>query len=109
LLRPGIDDFLGQLRSGKWNQTEPRAVFDPKIPASQLDAIRKANETDRASVENVFSREDLIAGVSLLNTILDNANPSAKLYFVRNGNYLFGYALEKFKTLQLGKDTTASN
>lgn len=32
-----------------------------------------------------------------MRAILNSSNPSAKIRFVRGGNYIYGYALEKFK------------
>ena len=41
--------------------------------------------------------------------ILDNGNPSAHVFFVRNGNYLYGYALDKYKDIKIGEDVAAAN
>jgi exopolyphosphatase/pppGpp-phosphohydrolase len=103
LARQDVDGFFTSLRSGKWNQDEPRFTFDPKVTAAQQAKIRKDNLAERTNVQNVFGREDLMAGVSLIRTVLDEGNPKASVYFVRNGNYLFGYALGKFKDIQLAQ------
>jgi hypothetical protein len=73
---------------------------DPKKAAAKKAreaAIRKQALKDRADVQNVFVREDLLSGVSIMRAILNSSNPSAKIRFVRGGNYIYGYALEKFK------------
>jgi hypothetical protein len=59
--------------------------------------IRDQATKDRADVQNVFSREDLVSGVSIMKTILEVSNPTALVQFVRNGNFIDGYALEKYR------------
>lgn len=108
LARKDIDAFLQSLRSGKWNQDEPRFSFEAQVSVAKQDATKKAHLSDRSAVQNTFSQEDLLAGVSLIRTILDNGNPSAHVFFVRNGNYLYGYALDKFKNVQIGDEVTDS-
>ena len=108
LARRDIDLFYQHLTDGSWNQIEPEFHFDSKIPQARRDKIKKANAADRADVQNIFSREDLLAGASIIRLILDQGNPSARVWFVRNGNYLFGYALEKYRDLRFGKDATAA-
>jgi hypothetical protein len=98
--RKDVDGFLARLHDQSWNQQEPPFAFGPKASADYRAAIRAENAAARADVQNVFSREDLMAGASIVKLILDNGNPSATVYFVRNGNYLFGYALAKFKDVQ---------
>jgi hypothetical protein len=97
LTHKDIDGFLHNLQDGSWNQGEAQFHFAPQVTPAQRETIRKAHATDRQNVQNVFSREDLLAGVSLIRTVLDSGNPSASVWFVRNGNYLFGYALEQYK------------
>lgn len=107
LTRRDVDVFFDHLADGTWNQKEPQFYFAHSVTAKQKDEIRKAHLVDRQSVQNVFSREDLLAGVSLIRTIVDSGNPSAKIWFVRNGNYLFGYALEKYKDIRFDEDPSA--
>jgi exopolyphosphatase/pppGpp-phosphohydrolase len=109
LARKDIDAFLQRLRNGKWNQDVPRYNFEPKVSISKQEAIKKANLSDRDAVQNVFAQEDLLAGVSLIRMILDNSNQSAHVFFVRNGNYLYGYALDKFKDIKIGEDVAGAN
>jgi exopolyphosphatase/pppGpp-phosphohydrolase len=98
--RKDVEGFLARLHDQSWNQQEPPFDFAPKASADYRAAIRAENAAARADVQNVFAREDLMAGASLVKMILDNGNPSATDFFVRNGNYLFGYALAKYKDLQ---------
>ncbi len=107
--RKDIDTFLQRLRSGKWNQDEPRFTFERQVPATRQEATKKSNEADRKAVQNKFSQEDLLAGVSLIRMILDNANPSAHVFFARNGNYLYGYALEKFRDIKIGEEVAEAH
>ena len=109
LAKRDIDGFLKSLRNGKWNQEAPRYTFEARVSPAKQAAIKKANQSDRSSVQNVFSQEDLLAGVSLIRMILDNGNPSAHVFFVRNGNYLYGYALDKYKDIKIGEDVAAAN
>jgi len=48
-------------------------------------------------VKNVFVREDLLAGLNIMKTVLAASDPAAVIVFARNGNYLFGYALDHYK------------
>ena len=105
LTRTDVDAFYQRLTDNSWNQGDPVFAFPRQTSALDRELTRKAHATDRAAVQNVFSREDLLAGVSIIRVILDQAKPSARVWFVRNGNYLFGYALEKYKGLRFGRDT----
>ncbi|HEY6183260.1 MAG TPA: hypothetical protein VIW67_13515 [Terriglobales bacterium] len=101
-----LDNFLAQLKAKTWNQKQPVFHFSTEVPTDPKKAaakkareagIRKQALKDRADVQNVFVREDLLSGVSIMRAILNSSNPSAKIRFVRGGNYIYGYALEKFK------------
>jgi hypothetical protein len=106
-----LDTFIAQLKAGTWNQKAPVFHFPKEVPTNPKQAAaKKAREAkiraqalkDREDVQNVFVREDLLAGVSIMRTILEASNPSASIRFVRGGNYIYGYALEKFKNNQAG-------
>ena len=101
-----LDNFLAQLKAKTWNQKQPVFHFSTEVPTDPKKAaakkvreaaIRKQALKDRGDVQNVFVREDLLSGVSIMRAILNSSNPSAKIRFVRGGNYIYGYALEKFK------------
>jgi hypothetical protein len=80
------------------------------VTAAQRAAIQHKIEEDRKKVMDTFSREDLMAGVSILRTIVDKGNASASVWFVRNGNYLFGYALKQYKdSIRFDEATLASS
>ena len=96
LSRQDVEGLKRALRDGTWTTTQPRFAFDPGVPAEQQEAARKAHQASWTKVQGTYSREDLLAGVSLLGAVLESGNPSARLYFVRDANYLFGYALDRF-------------
>ncbi len=109
ITKQDLDSFVAHLKDGTWNQRNPVFRFpkdtstDPKKIAARRAreaAIREQALKDRESVQNVFVREDLLAGVSIMRAILNASNPSASIRFVRNGNYIYGYALEKFLNKQ---------
>jgi hypothetical protein len=92
-----LDTFLARLNDGSWNQRHFQYSF-PKdtSPAIQKD-IRSAAEKDRRRVMDTFVREDLLAGVSIMKTVLDSSNPSTVVRFIRDGgSFFYGYAAEKY-------------
>lgn len=92
-----LEKFRASLLDGTWNQKNPVFVF-PKdmLPARQKEIRSKAMK-EHDDVQNVFVREDLLSGVSIMEAVLNSSNPSATIHFARNGNFIYGYALEKFK------------
>lgn len=95
-----LDTFATRLKNGTWNQKKAVFNFPKDMPAARQQAIRKKAEEERygpLGVENVFVREQLLAGVSIMQVVLNSSNPSATLRFVRSGNFIYGYALEKFQ------------
>jgi len=92
-----LDTFLARLKDGTWNQKKPVFVFPKDMPLDRQKAIRVKAAKERDDVQNVFVREDLLSGVSIMNAVLNASNPSATVRFVRTGNFIYGYALEKFK------------
>lgn len=97
LTKKEIDAFLKALTDGTWNQKEdPSIKLSAKLPASTRAAIRAAAKQQQTDVQNVFSAEDLISGVSIMKTVLGESNKTAEIWFVRNGGYIYGYAKEKY-------------
>jgi hypothetical protein len=94
-----LNGFLARLESKTWNRGEMKITFPTAKPQTpQMESkIRDQATKDRADVQNVFSREDLVSGVSIMKTILEVSNPTALVQFVRNGNFIDGYALEKYR------------
>jgi hypothetical protein len=106
ITKQDLDKFIARLKDGSWNQKDPVFPFSKEVPQDkQKAAAKKAREAairtqalkDRADVQNVFVREDLLTGVSIMRAILNSSNPSASVRFVRSGNYIYGYALEKYR------------
>jgi exopolyphosphatase/pppGpp-phosphohydrolase len=75
---------------------EPRFYFAASITEPQRAEIKSTAAKDRKSVEDTFSREDLYSGASLMQALASSIHISGSMIFARNGNYLFGYALERY-------------
>ncbi|GEM_PF-2256142 len=96
ITRKEINEFLGKLKDGSWNANQPRITFARDTPDSVRRTVTTAALKDWKGVQNVFVREDVYAGVSLFRSLLDASNPNARIMFVRNGNFLYGYALSRY-------------
>ena len=92
-----LDTFLAGLKDGTWNQKKPVYAFPKDMPEEKQNLIRVKAAKERDDVQNVFVREDLLSGVSIMEAVLTSSNPAATIHFVRSGNFIYGYALEKFK------------
>jgi hypothetical protein len=95
-----LDTFLAALKDGTWMQKKQVFVFPKDMPIERQAAIRAKAASDwngDHGVLNVFVKEDLISGASIMETFLNSSNPSATIRFVRNGNFLYGYALNELK------------
>jgi len=96
ITRKDVDEFLAKLTDGSWNQTTPKIKFlESSTPAQQAKISAKAAR-DRQDVVDVFVREQLLSGVSIMKTVLQESNPSALIVFARDSGFIYGYALEKF-------------
>ena len=92
-----LDTFLASLKDGTWN-TKKHVYMFPKEMSKEREAVIRAKATkEQEDVQNVFVREDLISGVSIMETVLASSNPAASIHFVRSGNFIYGYALDKYK------------
>jgi hypothetical protein len=94
ITRRDIARFLGSLADGTWNQKEPRLVFAKSTPLKTQQKLRAKAKSERDNVMNVFVQEDLLAGVSIMKTVLESSNGAADITFVRDSSFLYGYALE---------------
>lgn len=92
-----LDNFLQSLKDNTWNTKKPVFNFPKDMPEAKQAAIRAKATKERSDVQDVFVREQLIAGVSIMESVLNSSNPSASIHFVRSGNFIYGYALDKFK------------
>jgi hypothetical protein len=100
MTKADLDNFLAKLRDGSWNQKPLQYSFPKDTPPATQDAIRQAAEKDwkgDKGVMKIFAAEDMIAGVSIMKTILGSGNPSAQVTFDRDGGkFLHGFAEEKY-------------
>lgn len=96
LTRRDVDTFIARLKDGSWNQRKPVFNFPQDIPEDRQKKIREKAQKEMEDVQNVFVREDLLAGVSIMKAILDSSNPSVTIRFARNGSFIYGLALDKF-------------
>ena len=97
ITRHDLDKFLASLKDGTWNQKPPVFAFPDDMPLARQNEIRVKVAKERENVQNVFVREDLLAGASIMKAVLNSSNPSAIVRFAREGNFLFGVAMDKFK------------
>lgn len=105
ITKKDLDAFLAKLTDGSWSQKNLEFNFASDVPPARQKEIREKAEKDKGDVMNTFVREDLLSGVSIMKTVLESSNPSALLQFVRGGNFLYGYAMEKFKEDRDGDDS----
>jgi exopolyphosphatase/pppGpp-phosphohydrolase len=94
-----LEKFLAKLSAGTWNQ-QPVYHWErlPKGLTQEMQhQIKERAEKEQASVKDIFAREDIYSGVSIMKTVLEASDPKAILQFVRTGNFIYGYALERYK------------
>jgi exopolyphosphatase/pppGpp-phosphohydrolase len=108
ITRKDLDAFLAKLTDGTWNQGAPQINYLKSATPAQQKKIREKAEKERQDVMNIFVREDLLSGVSIMKTVLDASNPSAILVFARESGFIYGYAEEKFMHEPKSEHTTAS-
>ena len=100
LTRRDLDSLLHRLQDGTY-QNDPVFRFSPAATPAQQALIRDEAAKQRKKVFDTFSKEDLMAGVSLVRLVVSKGNPNARAFFVRNGNYLYGYAIKKYEDMRL--------
>lgn len=84
-----ISRFITALNDKTWVSYAP----SPKA----LPITRTIFERDSAKVMEIFSRDNLLSGVSLFEAFLSNRGVDGPIYFVRNGNWIMGYAASRFR------------
>jgi hypothetical protein len=97
LTRNDLERILRSLADGTWNQKPSTYHFSEKVSANERDNIRADAKKQQGDVMNIFAAEDLLSGITIMKTVLDESNPSATIRFVRNGGYIYGYAKEKYQ------------
>jgi hypothetical protein len=83
-----ISRFITALNDKTWVSYKPSRNASPKA--------RAVFERDSAKVVEIFSRDNLLSGVSLFESFLSNRGVDGPIYFVRNGNWIMGYAASRF-------------
>lgn len=97
LTKRDLEVFLERLKNGSWNQHRLLLTFPKDMSPAREAKIRAKAESERQDVMNVFVREDLLSGVSLMKTVLESSNPSALMIFARESGFIYGYAEEKYQ------------
>lgn len=87
--RSDIDDFLVALEKDTWKSRQ--------APSKMTEAAQAAWNKDWASVQKIFTRERLIAGVTLMKVMLSDGMYRDSVTFPRYGQWVWGYGLEVFK------------
>lgn len=89
LTESDVEDFLTALERKTWTE---------RVAPGTLKAdVRKAFEDDFNVVKDIFLGENLQCGVGIAKMILVEGSSSRKLRFPRNGQWLNGYTLARFK------------
>lgn len=89
ITRSNLEEFLIALEKDTWKSRSAPSGMD----ATTLAAWEK----DWASVQKIFARERLIAGVTLMKVMLSDGIYRESVTFPRYGQWLFGYSVELFK------------
>jgi exopolyphosphatase/pppGpp-phosphohydrolase len=95
-----LADFITRLKDGSWNKPDLVFHFSSDVGPAARKSISESAKAEQAKVFDVFTGGDLLAGVSIMRTVLESSNPKASIFFARNSNYIYGYALAKFKEEQ---------
>jgi exopolyphosphatase/pppGpp-phosphohydrolase len=96
IARGDIDTFLARLFDGTWNQLDLKYKFPKGTSRDWQIKTRARAEAEKNDLMSTFIAEDIMSGVSIMKTILDVSNPSAEIFFARNGYYINSYVLEKY-------------
>jgi hypothetical protein len=87
--RSDLEEFLIALEKDTWKSRQ--------VPAGMTPATRAAWSKDWADVQKTFTRERLIAGVTLMKVMLSDGLYRESITFPRYGQWVWGYGLEVFK------------
>jgi len=83
-----VSRFITALNDKTWVSYKPSPNASAKA--------RAVFERDSSKVVEIFSRDNLLSGVSLFESFLSNRGVDGPVYFVRNGNWIMGYAASRF-------------
>jgi hypothetical protein len=84
-----ISRFIAALNDKTWTSYKPS-----RNASAQARAVF---EKDSSKVVDIFSRDNLLSGVSLFKSFLSNRGVDGPIYFVRKGNWIMGYAASRFR------------
>jgi hypothetical protein len=84
-----ISRFIAALNDKTWVNYKPSRRASAKA--------RAVFESDSSKVIEIFSRDNLLSGVSLFESFLSNRGVDGPVYFARNGNWIMGYAASRFR------------
>jgi hypothetical protein len=81
--------FYSMLQNNEW--------LDRKVTPANVGGKVVAEKANAAmqNVRDTFTREDLMAGLSIIRALMTVSPQGSDLIFCRNGNWIFGYAQEK--------------
>lgn len=83
-----ISKFITALNDKTWVSYKPSRKASAKA--------RAVFEKDSSKVVEIFSRDNLLSGASLFESFLSNRGVDGPVHFVRNGNWIMGYAASRF-------------
>lgn len=92
-----LADFRRALQEKTWTEAKP-SLFT-------TSSTKKVFAEESKKVQDIFSRDNLIAGHAVLKMILDDRSRDSPVIFARHGNWIFGYVQEKFSEDAWGKDS----
>jgi hypothetical protein len=94
--RTDVKRFLASLADKTWTNYKPSGKASAKA--------RQVFSKDSARVVEVFSRDNLMSGVGIFDAFLNDRGVEGQIYFVRNGNWIMGYAATKYADDVWGED-----
>jgi hypothetical protein len=83
-----IRKFLKSLSGTQWADAKPTAKASKKVKQAFADESTKVLE--------IFTRENLVAGVGLFNMFLQARGVDGPIIFARNSQWIYGYTAAKF-------------
>lgn len=89
--------FRDALQNRTWTQKRPSRFAG--------GGVKQTFEEDSKAVLRTFTRDNLIAGLAVLQMFLDERATDGPIFFARSGNWIFGYVQEKFAQEIWGNDT----
>lgn len=92
-----LSNFRQALANGTWTKGKPSPFVG--------GGVKKTFAEDSKKVLEIFTRENLMAGHSILSMYLESRATDGPIYFARSGNWIFGYIQEKFSQEVWGQES----